>query len=433
MKIYNIFSSANQWFYETPGRALDQAYRSALKIKDIEDKHFKSQKVSLENGKYSSRIIKYFQDEVNNCLQVIRVRITEFNWSRNVLNITNISSSRRYGRGRDVVVLSDSQASLIVKKLEFIESITTKYSKVPSSIEKENNTEEIESMKNPRLPESNNKSNANPSGKVAKTNVIPRTFLSTLDRLKKEIGAESAQTEEEMIRDFRESRYQTSISVRFILILVIVPLFVYQISKTFIIMPAIDRYFGERDRVTFINPDLQKEALAELREYGEMMEFQIMIGGKEPITTEERDKRLKEKAEEISAEYQNRSINAIGNIFADLLSFISITLVVLANKRELYIVKKFLSQLFYNLSDSAKAFMLILFTDMFVGFHSPHGWEVILKGVFGHFGLAENSDFFGVFIATFPVILDTVFKYWIFRYLNGLSPSSVATYKNMNE
>ena len=103
------------------------------------------------------------------------------------------------------------------------------------------------------------------------------------------------------------------------------------------------------------------------------------------------------------------------------------------NRQELAIVKDFLNRIFYNLSDSAKAFILILSTDMFVGFHSPHGWEVILGSFFRHFGLPENENFSNLFIATFPVILDTVFKYWIFRYLNGLSPSSVATYKNMNE
>ena len=78
-------------------------------------------------------------------------------------------------------------------------------------------------------------------------------------------------------------------------------------------------------------------------------------------------------------------------------------------------------------------FLIILFTDIFVGFHSTHGWEVLLENGLRHFGLPENRDFIFLFIASFPVILDTVFKYWIFRYLNQVSPSAVATYRNMNE
>ena len=80
-----------------------------------------------------------------------------------------------------------------------------------------------------------------------------------------------------------------------------------------------------------------------------------------------------------------------------------------------------------------KAFLIILCTDMFVGFHSPHGWEIVIEGLLNHFGLPESKQFILLFIATFPVILDTVFKYWIFRYLNQLSPSTVATYRSMNE
>ena len=77
--------------------------------------------------------------------------------------------------------------------------------------------------------------------------------------------------------------------------------------------------------------------------------------------------------------------------------------------------------------------MIILITDMFVGFHSPHGWEIVLESIARHFGLPENREFNFLFIATFPVILDTMLKYWIFRYLNRISPSSVATYRDMNK
>jgi len=95
--------------------------------------------------------------------------------------------------------------------------------------------------------------------------------------------------------------------------------------------------------------------------------------------------------------------------------------------------KSFIEESFYGLSDTAKAFLIIMFTDVFVGFHSSHGWEVFLESLLRHFGFPENRDFIYIFIATVPVMLDAMFKYWIFRYLNRLSPSTVATYKEMNE
>ena len=92
-----------------------------------------------------------------------------------------------------------------------------------------------------------------------------------------------------------------------------------------------------------------------------------------------------------------------------------------------------MDEIVYGLSDSAKAFLIILFTDVFVGFHSPHGWEVIVKKISEHLGVVLYKNIIGIFIATFPVILDTIFKYWVFRYLSRLSPSALATFKEMNE
>jgi hypothetical protein len=112
---------------------------------------------------------------------------------------------------------------------------------------------------------------------------------------------------------------------------------------------------------------------------------------------------------------------------------ITFTWLLLISKPSIAVLKEFFDHVVYGLSDSAKAFIIILFTDVFVGFHSPHGWEVILEGISRHWGLPANRDFIFLFIATFPVILDTIFKYWIFRYLNRISPSAVATYHNMNE
>ena len=100
---------------------------------------------------------------------------------------------------------------------------------------------------------------------------------------------------------------------------------------------------------------------------------------------------------------------------------------------QIIILKSFLTESIYSLSDTTKSFLLILITDLLVGFHSPRGWEISIELFLKHLGWPENQDFIFLFVATFPVFLDTVFKYWIFRYLNKISPSTVATYHNMIE
>lgn len=97
------------------------------------------------------------------------------------------------------------------------------------------------------------------------------------------------------------------------------------------------------------------------------------------------------------------------------------------------ILKSVLIETAFGLPDSTKAFLLILGSDLFVGFHSSSGWEIFLEGVAHRFGLPEDHEFSYLFVATFPVLLDTGFKYFVFRYLNRVSPSTVATYYTMLE
>ncbi|CAI0391024.1 unnamed protein product, partial [Linum tenue] len=49
------------------------------------------------------------------------------------------------------------------------------------------------------------------------------------------------------------------------------------------------------------------------------------------------------------------------------------------------------------------------------------------------FGFAHNDQIISELVSTFPVIIDTIFKYCIFRYLNRVSPSLVVIYHSMND
>jgi hypothetical protein len=238
------------------------------------------------------------------------------------------------------------------------------------------------------------------------------------------------------VQTFRFSKAKTLISIRLILLLIIVPLLTQQISKAFVVGPIVDRLWQPEQVGIFLNHDLEQEAMREFNSFRERLEFDRLLGiAPEASLSEDTgaDILLREKAQEIAEIYSKLSARAVKNVFADLMSVGAFAIVLLTNRRGLETLKSFIDETVYGLSDSAKAFIIILLTDIFVGFHSPHGWEVLLESFAKHFGLPPSRDFNFLFIATFPVILDTVFKYWIFRYLNRISPSAVATYKNMNE
>nr|YP_010387524.1 cloroplast envelope membrane protein [Pleione praecox]UDF82753.2 cloroplast envelope membrane protein [Pleione hookeriana]UPO68363.1 cloroplast envelope membrane protein [Pleione praecox] len=105
---------------------------------------------------------------------------------------------------------------------------------------------------------------------------------------------------------------------------------------------------------------------------------------------------------------------------------------VLGNE-ELFILNSWIQEFLYNLSDTIKAFSILLVTDLWIGFHSTHGWELMIGSIYNDFGLAQNDQIISGLVSTFPVILDTIVKYWIFHFLNRVSPSLVVIYHSMNE
>lgn len=144
-------------------------------------------------------------------------------------------------------------------------------------------------------------------------------------------------------------------------------------------------------------------------------------------------KLMKEKILELAVYHNHKSVLAITNLIGDFITFLVINLLIRYMKPQISILKSFLTESIYSLNDTKKSFLLILGTDLLVGFHSPRGWEICLELILRYFGFPENKDFVFLFVASFPVLLDTVFKYWIFRYLNKISPSTVATYHSMIE
>ena len=463
MNLNGILRAANQWFLNTPERALDQAYKAALMIKAIEDEHFHGKKIAANSTEQSSSVVAYFESDLYKYLQTVRVRLAEFKSSRSVftgsepkrINTTSIDAIGNPSRYYPLEI--NEKQSIIIEKLRFIDEIIAKYSepaKAKSSITSlvslsqnqksqiikadindlltnEGNSDEPKAIEknSAKFPQVNNISKT-----ADKTGVLPRSILRTFNRIQQELDPKA---EEKVVKNFRNSKLKTIISLKFILTLIIVPILMQQVTKTFLVSPIVDHFRPKPDAIEarhiFLNIDLEEEAFVELKRFEEELRFRNLLGFAPPLSQEESEEKVKEKAVELAEEYHGRGGNAIKNVFADLLSLVAFGLVIVNSRQDIIILKSFMDDVVYGLSDSAKAFIIILFTDIFVGFHSPHGWEVILEGVSRHLGLPESREFIFLFIATFPVILDSVIKYWIFRYLNRVSPSAVATLRGMNE
>lgn len=448
--------NAKHWYETTPERALDLAYDAALMIKAIEDEHFGGSRIPTQSSQYSQNTLACFQADLKNYLKIAQLRLSEFKTSRQIFSSTDFSANARSG---SYTRWNRENAAAILEKLKFIDAVLDRYRTPNQSVEI---VPIVEAMPPQTLmPEmkSNHQTIGEPSkidqlsnqadGILDKTGVLPRSIVGTLNRIRRDLDPNS---EEQVVQNFRNTKAKTLISIRFLLLLIIVPLLTQQLSKTLVIGPIVDYFRTPDEQNIFLNFELEEEALRELQLFKERLEFdrllpktpeisepQTLDQPSEPILQPElneadvMEERLQEKVKEIAESYYRQGSNAIKNVFADILAAIAFAIVVLTNRREVEVVKSFIDETVYGLSDSAKAFIIILLTDIFVGFHSPHGWEILLEGAARHLGLPASRDFIFLFIATFPVILDTIFKYWIFRYLNRISPSAVATYRTMNE
>ncbi len=435
-KIYNVLLKAYKWYLRTPERSLDEAYKAALQIKAIETEHFNGSKIDSAAAIHSSSVMDYFELDLKKQLRIIRMRLTEFKATRFFLNESNQKDYIRFG-------IECRNPAQILEKLTFIDGVIAKYNTLNALDDDVTTSSDIIIQDGnvtvpatiPQIPQNlltKKSANNQPRSKADTTGILPRSIFNTINRLQVELVDPNA--EKEVVQNFRKSQRRTITSVRFILLLIIVPVIIHYLSKPVIVGPILERFKSSSEEVAlFLNSEMEEEALEELQKFEQRIRFENLIKNNDSLSAEKVEERLQEKAHDIAEEYRETSGEAIKNVFADIFAVAAFAWLLVVSKREIAMLKEFVDNIVYGLSDSAKAFIIILCTDIFVGFHSPHGWEVLLEGISRHFGLPASHDFIFLFIATFPVILDTIFKYWIFRYLNRISPSAVATYRNMNE
>ncbi|MEM9137138.1 MAG: proton extrusion protein PcxA [Cyanobacteria bacterium P01_F01_bin.42] len=441
--------AAEQWYQNTPDRAIAEAYQAAIAIKRIEDEYFEGQPISAQDPKHGA-IAAYFQGDLNKNLRLIRNRLNTLKVSRffmegsapkvrSQVDVTRVNPSlftseeTRSAAQYTSELETDLPKDELLQKLAFIDEVLRHY----SASKRPDRRDSKASSKPNSLLDSFYEGGfisddvGNDESSLSSASFIPRSILQTASRFKKELNPDP-EMEAEIIQDFRSSRNRTRAATRFLLLLVLLPLLSQQMSKALVIGPIVNQLNPPESLELQINPAVERRVLEELTVYKERLEFNNLIS-EEPLSAPEMNQDLRAKAQSLYQDYESELREPIKNIFADGVSLVVFAVLIATGKREISILKAFFDEILYGISDSAKAFILILFTDVFVGFHSPHGWEVVIEGTLEHFGLPQNHAFINMFIATFPVMLDTVFKYWIFRYLNQVSPSAVATYRNMNE
>nr|YP_010238530.1 envelope membrane carbon uptake protein [Gaultheria fragrantissima]YP_010352419.1 envelope membrane carbon uptake protein [Gaultheria nummularioides]YP_010691817.1 envelope membrane carbon uptake protein [Gaultheria semi-infera]YP_010691993.1 envelope membrane carbon uptake protein [Gaultheria pyrolifolia]YP_010692083.1 envelope membrane carbon uptake protein [Gaultheria longibracteolata]YP_010692173.1 envelope membrane carbon uptake protein [Gaultheria hookeri]ARO79209.1 chloroplast envel len=131
--------------------------------------------------------------------------------------------------------------------------------------------------------------------------------------------------------------------------------------------------------------------------------------------------------------YNEDRIHTILHFSINLICFIILSGYSILRNEELVILNSWAHEFLYNLSDTIKAFSILFLIDLCTGYHSTHGWELIIGSVYNDFGFFHNDQILSVLVSILPPILDAIFKYLIFSYLSRVSPSLVVIYNSMNE
>ncbi|MGB0564251.1 MAG: proton extrusion protein PcxA [Spirulinaceae cyanobacterium] len=369
MKLRNLVRTAKRWYLGTPERALDEAYRAALMIRAIETEHFAGQTVCTENAEFCDRVVTYFQAEVKQNLKTITLRLAEFRATRDWV-LENDDRRLNYD-----IALKERDA-VVIEKLNFIDEVLTAY-EPPSKADKRSRSlvkvsalAQTAVMPNPpetqrqaaKIPPSQPGVDRNASA-GSKSGALPRSILNTANRVWQEITPQTTESEGDVVQKFRQARSRTAISIKFLLFLIIVPLLTHQVTKTFLVSPIVEHHFFQpQSELVFLNQDLQKEAFEELERYEKDLRFAGLLGIAPAASDDEVKEKLQERAVDIAQEYRHRSTDAISNVFADLFSLLAFGGVIAVSRKEIKILKDFLDEIIYGLSDSAKAFLIILFT-----------------------------------------------------------------------
>ena len=125
---------------------------------------------------------------------------------------------------------------------------------------------------------------------------LPRSLLGVFDKVRRQLNPAGEAT---LVAGFRRRRDSTLISLKVLLLLILVPLLVQQVSRTYIISPAVDRFAPDLPFLSYPKPQLEEQAVEKLRVYKAEIEFDALLRGDSIPSQEELQQQLGKKATEL--------------------------------------------------------------------------------------------------------------------------------------
>jgi hypothetical protein len=424
------------FFLKKAYKALERAYEASKKIRNLHRNYLsyksdKSYRRSLENA------AMYMYTTINKLESEIYWQLVDFKISTLVYSFVSKTNSWFNEKNMNTDYLENNITNfernrLTAKRLAWIEAVLLDLDLLKNNFSNESNAALIE----PHFHQNDKKkwlTYFNPKSQnitYDSIGLVPRSIIRTISRFTTELKGQSASL---VISEFRLAKYQAVASLQYLGCLLFLPWMVSTISKNLFFEPFAENWWNNSHFQIFLCIAQQEKALEELKNVEELLWLDTLMYQVRDINNSDLITEIREASMKLANKYNHDSINTVINPFTDLVAILTIGLLLIWGKKRLTILNSWSQEVFHSLSDTMKAFVIVFFADLCIGFHSRHGWEVLTRLFLEHLGFPYSKPLISCFTSIAPVIFHTLFKYWVFRDLSRISPSIVANYDAMNE
>ncbi|GFR42215.1 hypothetical protein Agub_g3106 [Astrephomene gubernaculifera] len=258
------------------------------------------------------------------------------------------------------------------------------------------------------------------------------TPLLDWDAVREGLDPDQERSEQMLTGEALVNKEESQIAVRYVARLIGIPLVTGFVVSRALADPILN-FTLRNNPQAFELSDLQKVEGAKAVHVEETrMRLDMAIGRAPPLSELQMFEHLAEFAAEVQEEERHHNETILINAVSDSISFLTFVGILSQPTKGRDAMFNTLSRLFYGLSDIAKAVMIILVADTLLGYHSEEGWHGLIELVLGHYGIEPSESGVVIFVGVVPVVIDVLFKYWIFIGLNRISPGAVVTIKQVD-
>ncbi|KAJ6857799.1 chloroplast envelope membrane protein isoform X1 [Populus alba x Populus x berolinensis] len=237
--------------------------------------------------------------------------------------------------------------------------------------------------------------------------------------------------EDGLLYEDRVFRYASLNSAKFLAVLIIIPWALDFAVHDYVLLPFLDRYVKTvplAAQMLGVRKNQKLEMIKEIKLEKARLKLEVEIGKSPPLSDEEEWRELRHKVLELRDEWRLENRRSFANIWSDMVFEVSIFVLLYFNQSKVALLKFTGYKILNNVSDTGKAFLIMLITDIFLGYHCESGWQTLLEVIVEHHGLEVDQSAITIFIYLVPVVIDACVKLWLARDIIYAPPRSHPAY-----